>query len=100
MPLVSESYGNTISVEGPKLLDQPVLEFLCPFALEECGDLRSSGQELRTVPPSRVQSIGLGHCLSRTRIPGILRQANFQDRTFTCEWRQGRTHRSDCRLRA
>src|SRR5712664_1685190 len=51
VPFVREPNGDTISVEGPKLFNQAVIELLRPLALEERDDLRSSVHELRPISP-------------------------------------------------
>ena len=38
MPLVSETYGNPISVEGPKLLDQAIVELAASLLFEKSDD--------------------------------------------------------------
>src|SRR3954454_24795551 len=51
VPLVAEPHRDPIGVEGPHLLDEPVVELLGPLAREELDDRVAPGEELRPVPP-------------------------------------------------
>src|SRR5882757_11097050 len=42
MPLVGESHGDPVSPKSPKLLNEPVIQFLLPFSGQECDDGRPS----------------------------------------------------------
>src|SRR5690606_20547875 len=56
-PLVGEAHGDAVVGKRPQLLDQPVLKFARPLALEERDDRRAAGEYLRPVPPAAVRRI-------------------------------------------
>jgi hypothetical protein len=58
MPFVGEAHGDTVVRMRPEFLDQPVVEFLGPFAGEKCDDLLSALQEFATVAPLAVRRVG------------------------------------------
>ena len=40
VPFIGKAHGDAIVGEGPQFLDQPVVQFPCPFARQELVDLR------------------------------------------------------------
>src|SRR5580658_10369058 len=56
-PLVRETNRDAISCERPQLFDQPILQLLRPFALQEFDDGSSPGGELGPISPSRIHRI-------------------------------------------
>ena len=52
MPLVREAYRDPVLAERPEFFDEPVVQFFGPLASEECNDVVSSVDKLRSVPPS------------------------------------------------
>ena len=93
VPLVSESHGDAISGESPKLLDQAVIQFFRPFARKKGDNLLPSANELRSVPPAGIRGVSQRDFFRITRIPSVFRQTNFLNRRFASEWRQRRTGR-------
>src|SRR5271165_5146439 len=91
--LVSEAHGNAIAFEGPKLFDQPIVQFFCPLARKKSNDLLPSNYKLGTVSPAGIYSVRQRHSFRITRIPAIFRQANLLNSSFTSKWRQRRTCR-------
>src|SRR6266403_6002260 len=77
VPLIREADCNPMSPEGPKLLDQPVVQLLVPLARKEGDDLWPSVDELRAVPPARIQRIALGDLPRIAGIPTIFGQSHF-----------------------
>src|SRR5450631_138784 len=53
-PFILEAHGDTVLMKCPKLLDQPVIEFVRPFPGEEFHDRRAPTEKLRAVPPPAV----------------------------------------------
>src|SRR3954463_15274361 len=51
VPFIGEAHRDAVVVEGPYLLDQPVVEFAIPFARQERLDGFAPLQELRAVTP-------------------------------------------------
>src|SRR6266487_1469605 len=51
MPFISEPHSNAVFVVGPKLFDQPVVEFFSPLAPQKFNDLGPSSRELGAVSP-------------------------------------------------
>src|SRR5262249_3719306 len=93
VPLIGETNGDPASLEGPQLLDQPIVELAVPLAGEEADDLLAPVEELRAIPPARVGRVGLGHLLGIARVPGILGQTNLLRRGLARERRKRRTWR-------
>ena len=58
MPLIGEAHGDAVAGEGPKLLDQAVVQFTRPFAGQEFDDLGAANRKLGPVPPLAVGRIG------------------------------------------
>src|ERR1700742_1946185 len=54
VPFIGEAHRDAVIVEGPYLLDQPVVEFAIPFTRQECLDGLASLQKLRPVAPAAV----------------------------------------------
>ena len=54
VPLVCEPDRNAVVSECPQFLNQPIVEFPRPFALEKRDDFVSSIYEFRTIPPSAM----------------------------------------------
>src|SRR5581483_6524009 len=93
MELVGEAHGDAVAREGPKLLDQPVVQLPRPFALEKRLDLCAPVDELGTVAPPAVGRVGEGDFGRVTAVPGVLGEADLLDRARFSEGRQRRTHR-------
>ncbi|CAG7645456.1 hypothetical protein SBRY_40161 [Actinacidiphila bryophytorum] len=74
---VGEAHRDAVAVEGPQLLDEPVLQLLVPLAGEEGDDLVTAGGELRAVPPARVHGVGQGDLLRVAGVPAVFRQAGL-----------------------
>src|SRR5579859_2340847 len=53
--LVSKAHRDSIVIERPKFLDEPILELARPFAREKRNDLLAAVDELRPVPPAAVE---------------------------------------------
>src|SRR5262245_28647125 len=91
MPLIRETNGNAVALTGPKFLDQPIVQFLCPFANEELLNRFSPGQELRSVSPYAVGRIGQRHSAWITRIPSVLCHPHLLSRGLGRKLRKRRT---------
>src|ERR1700688_1679540 len=57
VPLVLESHGDAVFVEGPELLDQPVIEFSGPFAAKKIDDRCAALEDFRAIAPAAVFGI-------------------------------------------
>lgn len=51
VPFVDEAHGDAPVMKRPQLLDQSVLEFLVPLAVEKGDDGRAPGEELGAIAP-------------------------------------------------
>src|SRR6187549_2797818 len=89
MPLVGKAHRDAVSVERPEFLDEPVLQLLVPFAREELHDGFASLQELRSIAPNAVRSVGERDLFRVTCVPRVLSQANFLRGGLRGEWREG-----------
>src|SRR5262249_36804608 len=49
MRFVGKPHGNAVAVKAPQFLDEPVVEFLFPFSLQERNHFISAMNELRSV---------------------------------------------------
>jgi len=65
---------------GPDFLDEPVVQFLLPFACQKRLDFGAAGDELVSVAPEAVRGVGQGDASRVTAVPSILRGTNFLDR--------------------
>src|SRR5882724_4648503 len=90
MPFVGKTRRDAIPVEGPKLFDQPIIEFLRPFAAKKRDDFMSAVYEFRAVSPARIDRVGLSHFFRVARIPSVLCQADLLNGSRTREWRKRR----------
>lgn len=60
-PFVDEAHRDAVAVKGPQFLDEPVVEFLGPFAHQKRVHLGPAHRELRAVAPARVLGVDLDH---------------------------------------
>jgi hypothetical protein len=74
MPLIGEAHGNSVAVEGPQFLDEPVVEFTGPLAGEEGMDLCPASWELRAISRSNG---GVG-CLASIGAPSTPRHVRIE----------------------
>src|SRR6478735_5168599 len=88
---VGESYGDAVVGDGPKFLDQPVVEFAVPLAGQERDDLVAALDEFRAVPPVAVDGVSQRDLRGVAGIPAVLGQPDLLDRGFTGERRYGWT---------
>ena len=89
VPLVSEADRDAIPGERPHFLHEPVVQFLHPLAREESNDFVSSIDELRAVPPPRINCVHKSYFLRVTTIPRVFSQAHLLNRTLA---RKGTEH--------
>src|SRR5215472_1800641 len=54
VPLVLKANRDAILVKSPKLFNEVIVEFLRPFAAQECDDRLASLKELSAVAPAAV----------------------------------------------
>src|ERR1700726_2921320 len=52
VPFIGEAHGHTITLERPKLLDQPIVQLFRPFASKKCDDFLPSVHKFRAVSPA------------------------------------------------
>ena len=90
VPFVGEAHGDAIARKCPKLFDQSVVQFFCPFAGKKRDDFLPAIHEFRTVSPLGARRVGQSYFFRIARIPGIFRQANLQHGSFMGErWQRG-----------
>ena len=58
MPFILETHGDAIVAKGPKLLLQPIIQFLVPLAAQEFDDLGSTIEEFGTIAPFGIFGVG------------------------------------------
>ena len=88
VPFVGETHRNSISIVGPKFLDQPVVQLFCPLSSEKFDDLLSANEKLGAISPTRVDGISKCHLFWIARIPAILCQSHLLNRSFASEGRK------------
>src|ERR1700682_4185113 len=79
-----------MSLEGPQLFDQAIVQFLRPLAGKKRDDLLPSIQKFRAVSPARIDRVRQSHFLRIARIPAIFRQTYLLDSCLPNKWRQWR----------
>src|SRR5688572_29693594 len=91
VPFVREAHGDPVARKGPHFLDEAILQFALPLAMQERLDRLAAAEELRSIAPPAVQ--GVRQCDSRgiAAIPGILRQARLLGGGFGVERGQWRS---------
>src|SRR6202041_3982936 len=77
VPFVGEADGDAISGEGPELFDEPIIQFLRPFAREERDDFRPAIYKFRAVAPAGIERVALRNFLGVARVPTIFGEADF-----------------------
>lgn len=90
MPFVGVAHGNAVAAERPQFLDQTILAFLLPFALEERLRFRPVVRELCAIAPFRVERIGERDLGGVALIPAIFRETDFLDGRLQHERRKRR----------
>src|SRR5271156_4942378 len=91
MPFVGEAHRHAVVAKPPQLLDEPVVEFLVPFAGQERANGLPALDELDAIAPFAAYRISQRHPRRIAAIPGILGQTDFLHRRFRRERRQRRT---------
>src|ERR1700722_8968309 len=86
MPLVGETYSNSVVPKGPKLLDQPIVKLVVPLPFEKSDDCFSPIHELSSITPEAVDCICEGNLLRIARIPPIFRFADLGDCGLQRKW--------------
>src|ERR1700752_5362088 len=95
VPLILKAHGNAVVVKSPEILDQPIVELLCPFAGEKGLDRLASPEKFRAVAPAAVLGIGERNAFGIARIPGVFRHARLLRGGLSCEWRKWRARHDD-----
>src|SRR6267378_7007564 len=88
---IGKAYGDTVSLERPKLFDQPIVQLFRPFASEKRDNFLPSVHKFRAVSPAGINCVSQSHLFWITRVPGIFCQSNLLNSRFACKWRQRRT---------
>lgn len=69
-------HGNTVFGKGPELLDEPVVQFRCPFSFQKRLCLGASGRKFSAVAPFRVLGIGQSNPRRVAAVPAIFGEAD------------------------
>src|ERR1700736_5042335 len=78
-------------MERPQLLDQPVVEFPAPFALEKLDNRGATLKKFGAIAPTAVLSIGERDTSGIARVPRVLCAAHFLEGSFQGKRREWRT---------
>src|SRR4029077_3390579 len=57
VPLILKAHRDAVAVERPEILDQPIIQFLGPFAGEKGDDRRAALKKFRAVTPAAILGI-------------------------------------------
>src|SRR5687768_16103042 len=88
-PLVSKAHRDAVIGEGPKFLDQSIVELAAPLAGQELDDLLAADREFGAIAPVAVDGISERHTLWVAAVPGVLGQADFLNCSLACErWKR------------
>src|ERR1700761_866263 len=90
VPFVGKANRDPVAIEGPKLLDETIVEFAGPLPGEKGDDLRSALHELGTVPPITVHGIRERDPRWIACVPPVLGAAYLLDRRLARERRKWR----------
>src|SRR5262249_38616662 len=88
VPFVSKPNRDPIPVEGPQLLDEPIVQLSFPFAREEFNDRRTSLDEFGAISPPRVLGVGQSHLLWCAGIPAVFGHPDLLNRRLAREGRE------------
>lgn len=88
MPFVSEPHSDPILRECPRLLDQAVVELLCPFAPKECNYFGATADKLRSVSPATVRDIDECDSFRIAGIPTVFGAPHLLRGSLTSKRRQ------------
>ena len=77
MELIGEANRDAILRKGPKLLDQPVIQFARPLARQKRDDLVAAIDEFRAIAPSAVRRIGERDAGGIAAVPGVFARRTF-----------------------
>src|SRR5689334_22425759 len=78
MPLVCESHCDAVAAKCPEFLDQPIIEFLGPFAFQKRDNFLPSIHELCAISPSRIQRICQSNFFGLATVPPVFGKSHFQ----------------------
>jgi hypothetical protein len=78
--LIGKAHGNPIALEGPDLLDEPVIQFLVPLSREKGENFSPAVKKLRAVAPITVLGVSTRDLFRVAGIPFVLDDANLQNR--------------------
>ena len=90
VPFISEAHGDAAAIEGPQFLNEPVFEFLLPFAGEEFDDGWPALNELGAVSPPAIDRLGERDLFRVAGVPAIFGEAHFFGSAFAREGWQRR----------
>src|SRR5580700_3101829 len=90
VPFVGKADGDSVGMEGPEFLDQPVVELAVPFSCQKGFDRLASLQEFGAVAPTTVGRVAECDARRIARVPGILRQTRLLGGGFVGERRERR----------
>src|ERR1700730_10800109 len=91
VPFIGKTDSDVIVMEGPDLLDQPVLELAVPFFRQKGFNRLTSLQKFGAVTPTTVGGVGERDARRIARVPGILGKTRFLGGGFRGERRERRT---------
>lgn len=93
LPLIGKAYGDPVRMEGPDLLDQPILDLTGPFAGQESLDLGAAARKFGPIAPETVGRIGQSHTGRIAAVPRVFRHPRLLSGGLGGEGRQGRARR-------
>lgn len=88
LPLISKADRDPVILKSPEFLDKAVFLLALPFARQERNDVLASVDEFQAIAPLAIGRIGLRHLFRILAIPGIFRETDFLNSSFSIEGRQ------------
>src|SRR5579862_7038194 len=85
--LVGKTNGDAGSIEGPKFLDEAVVELAAPLSGEELDDLFAAVDKLRAVSPLAIYRIDESDLFGVAGVPSVFRFADLCGCGFASERR-------------
>jgi hypothetical protein len=77
VPFVGVPDGDAVVGERPQFLDQPIVEFLGPLALQKFDYVLSADRKFGSIAPAALFCIAERHTLGIAPVPGVFRHPNL-----------------------
>ena len=86
-PLIGKAHRDTILRERPQFFYQAIVQLTRPLVCQKRDNLSAAGRECSPVAPAAVDRLGKRHAMRVARVPSVLGQPDFLDRSLPRVWR-------------